>query len=205
MGKDAIATDTSIPAGTEASSHRGATRWWQWVLLYPTLAITLISAVPTWLDKYQSVRLGVSRQHLAIAEEQNNLWQANFDCARAQDIQAIRNTRNVEVGAQVCPTGDVLIRLKLPDAERPKIRWVSARSLEQQAFSWLGPTAAFAASRDGSSSQGGQSVVNQRWLKPGLLKQRVRQGGSGCVDLVINTYTGNVVSQTSVACGATGF
>ncbi len=205
MGKDAIATDASTSAANDTPSHRGATRWWQWVLLYPTLAITLISAVPTWLDKYQSVRLGVSRQHLAIAEEQNTLWQVNFECARAQDIQAIRNTRNVEVGAQVCPTGDVLIRLKLPDSEHPKIRWVSARSLEQQAFFSLGPAAAYAAPREGGPSQGPQSVVDQRWLKPGLLKQRVRQGGSGCVDLVINTYTGNVVSQTPVACGAAGF
>ena len=46
-----------------------------------------------------------------------------------------------------------------------------------------------------------QSVVNQRWIREGILKQRVRHGG-GCVDLVINTYTVNVHSQVPVACNA---
>jgi hypothetical protein len=168
------------------------------VLIYPTLAITLISALPTWIDHYQSARLGVSRQNLGLAEEQNRLWQANFDCAKAQEIQGIKTTRNVEVGAQVCPTGDVLIRLKLPDSEQPKIRWVSARSLEQNAF--FGPSAAYAAPAPfGGESQ---SVVNQRWLRAGLLKQRVRQNSGGCLDITINTYKGSVVSQRPVACGA---
>jgi hypothetical protein len=44
-------------------------------------------------------------------------------------------------------------------------------------------------------------VVNQRWLREGMLKQRVRQGG-GCLDIVINTYTGSVQSQVPVACTA---
>jgi hypothetical protein len=44
-------------------------------------------------------------------------------------------------------------------------------------------------------------VVNQRWIREGVLKQRVRQGG-GCVGLVINTYTGSVQSQMPVACNA---
>ena len=41
----------------------------------------------------------------------------------------------------------------------------------------------------------------QRGLREGMLKQRVRQGG-GCLDLVINTYTGSVQSQVPVACTA---
>jgi hypothetical protein len=34
-----------------------------------------------------------------------------------------------------------------------------------------------------------------------MLKQRVRQG-DGCVDMVINTFTGSVQSQVPVACSA---
>ena len=198
MANQAIAAEGSVPTTADTPSSRTANRWWQWLLIYPTLAITLISALPTWIDHYQSARLGVSRQNLAQAEEQNRLWQANFDCAKAQEIQGIKTTRNVEVGAQVCPTGDVLIRLKLPDSEQPKIRWVSARSLEQTAF--FGPSAAYAVPAPvGGESQ---SVVNQRWLRAGLLKQRVRQNSGGCLDIMINTYTGSVVSQSPVACSA---
>ena len=198
MANQAIVAEGSVPTTADTPSSRTANRWWQWMLVYPTLAIALISALPTWIDHYQSARLGVSRQNLVLAEEQNRLWQANFDCAKAQEIQGIKTTRNVEVGAQVCPTGDVLIRLKLPDSELAKIRWVSARSLEQTAF--FGASAAYAASASvGSESR---SVVNQRWLRAGLLKQRVRQNSGGCLDITINTYKGSVVSQTPVACSA---
>ena len=197
MANQAMAVEGSVPTNVDTPSSPTANRWWQWVLIYPTLAITLISALPTWVDHYQSARLGVSRQNLGLAEEQNRLWQANFDCAKAQEIQGIKTTRNVEVGAQVCPTGDVLIRLKLPDSEQPKIRWVSARSLEQTAF--VGPLAASAAPAPGGEPR---SVVNQRWLRAALLKQRVRQNSGGCLDITINTYTGSVVNQSPVACSA---
>src|SRR5262245_44760299 len=200
MANQAMAVEGSVPTNVNTPSSPTANRWWQWVLIYPTLAITLISPLPTWVDHYQSARLGVSRQNLGLAEEQNRLWQANFDCAKAQEIQGIKTTRNVEVGAQVCPTGDVLIRLKLPDSEQPKIRWVSARSLEQTAF--LGPSTAYAAPASSTAGGQSQSVVNQRWLRAGLLKQRGRQTSGSCLDIVINTYTGTVVRQSSVACSA---
>jgi hypothetical protein len=34
------------------------------------------------------------------------------------------------------------------------------------------------------------------------MKQRITQPGGACVDLVINTYTGGVVSRTPVNCAA---
>ena len=93
--------------------------------------------------------------------------------------------------------------MKQPDAERVSFHWVSAKTIEQrQVSALLRPAPAYAAPRDMGVTQVSQSVVSQRWLRPGLLKQRVRQG-AGCFDLVINTYTGSVVRQSPVACTAT--
>ena len=79
---------------------------------------------------------------------------------------------------------------------------MSAKTIEQrQVSALLRPSSAYAAPRDMGVTQVSQSVVSQRWLRPGLLKQRVRQG-AGCFDLVINTYTGSVVRQSPVACTA---
>ncbi|HYB43621.1 MAG TPA: hypothetical protein VEL75_17710 [Candidatus Methylomirabilis sp.] len=183
-------------------SGRGGGRWWQWLLLYPSVGVALISAIPAWIDQIQAARIGVGRRDLAQAQEQNRLWQANLDCARLQEMQRIKTNRNIEVGAQVCPSGDVLLLLKRTDSDEPSFHWVSGRLLEQQASRWLEPAAALAASRDMVSAQGSQRVLYQRWLRPGLLKQRVREGGETCSDLIINTYTGNVVSRTPVGCGA---
>jgi hypothetical protein len=201
MSDSALQATLPVPATAEATERPTANRWWQWVLLYPALAVALVSAVPTWIDHVQAMRIGVDRRNLAQAQEQNKLWQVNLECARVQEIQRIKTARNMEIGAQVCPSGDVLLLLKRPEAEQPTFRWVSARTLEQEARVSL-VTPAYADEREvPRTTTIAQSVVNQRWLRPGVLKQRVR-GANGCADLVINTYTGSVTSRMPVSCGA---
>jgi hypothetical protein len=199
--RNITASAAIVPSARGNSSTRPATTWWQWLLLYPSLVATLLSAVPTWMGHIQAANLGVKTSDLAQAKEQKRLWEINLDCTRAQEIQRIRTTRATEVGAQVCPSGDVLVQLRRPGAEQTIYRWVSARTLEQEASLLFHPATAYAASAGTAVAQLSQSVVNQRWIRDGILKQRVRQGG-GCVDLVINTYTGSVQSQVPVACNA---
>lgn len=201
MRNNAAASIATTHDTREVSSARTTVTWWQWMLLYPSLVATLLSAVPTWLDHIQAANIGVKTSDLAQAKEQKRLWEANLDCARAQEIQRIRTTRDTEVGAQVCPSGDVLVQIRRPSGDRNIFRWVSARTLEQEASLLLRPAAAYASQAQTVVAQVPQSVVNQRWIREGMLKQRVRQGG-GCVDLVINTYTGNVQSQVPVACNS---
>src|SRR5215468_3222486 len=145
MANSAITTEFPTAPTVETPSAT-ASRWWQWVLLYPTLAITLISAVPTWIDHLRAWQIGVSRRDLAQAQEQNRLWRDNLECTKAQEFQRIKTKRNMEVGAEVCPSGDVLLSLKRPEAEQPTFRWVSARTLEQEASVLFGLTVAYAAS-----------------------------------------------------------
>jgi hypothetical protein len=193
----------TVPDTSKTSSSTGATRWWQWMLLYPSLAVTIVTAVPSWVDHVQAMKIGVNSRDLAQAQEQRRLWEANLECAQIQEIQRIRTNHNAEVGARVCPTGDVLLQMKQPDAERASFHWVSAKTIEQRQMSaLLRPSSAYAAPRDMVVTQVSQSVISQRWLQPGVLKQRVRQGAA-CFDLVINTYTGSVVRQSPVACTAT--
>lgn len=201
MRNDATVSTAEVPDTREASSARTAATWWQWMLLYPSLVATLLSAVPSWIDHIQAANIGVKTSDLAQAKEQKRLWETNLACTQAQEIQRIRTTRDTEVGAQVCPSGDVLVQLRRPRADQTIYRWVSARTLEQEASLLFHPAAAYASPGEMVVAQVPQSVVNQRWLREGMLKQRVRQG-SGCVDLVINTYTGSVNSQVAVSCSA---
>jgi len=199
--RNATVSATTVPDTREAPAARTAATWWQWMLLYPSLVATLLSAVPTWLDHIQAANLGVKTSDLAQAKEQKRLWETNLACTRVQEIQRIRTSRDTEVGAQVCPSGDVLVQLRRPSADQTIYRWVSARTLEQEASLLFHPAIANASPGETVVAQLPQSVVDQRWLQEGMLKQRVLQGG-GCVDLVINTYTGSVQSQVAVACTA---
>ena len=90
--------------------------WWQWVLLYPTLIVSLLTAIPAWIDKYQAYKLGINSKALAAANEQNQLWQANLECTKSQEFQRVTNQHKIEVGAHLCPSGDLLVFIRHPDA-----------------------------------------------------------------------------------------
>ena len=177
MRNNAIVSIATTPDPREGLTARTTAIWWQWMLLYPSLVATLLSAVPTWLDHIQAANIGVKTSDLAQAKEQKRLWEANVSCTRTQEFQRIRTTRDAEVGVQVCPSGDVLVQLRGPGADQIIYRWVSVRTLEQEASLLFHPAAADASSGETVVAQVPQSVVNQRWLREGMLKQRVQQGG----------------------------
>ena len=169
--RDAMETEAmpaSLPIATtsEASASRTTMKWWQWFLVYPTVGLALVSALPTWAGLVQSFQIGVPFGQVSEAQGQDRLWGKNFECASRQEIQWIKTPRNIQIGARVCPSGDVLVLAKRPESEEMTFRWVSAEVLERRALSLLGLTAAYASSREVTGPQGGYNVMSQRWLKP---------------------------------------
>ena len=55
----------TVPDTSKTSASTSATRWWQWMLLYPSLAVTIVTAVPSWIDHVQAMKIGVSSRDLA--------------------------------------------------------------------------------------------------------------------------------------------
>lgn len=202
MRNDATAVATTVSDARDAPAARAVPRWWQLMLLYPSLVATLLAVVPVWMDHIQAAYLGVNTRDLVQAKEQNRLWQTNRECPRTEEIQRIRTGRDMEIGAQVCPSGDVLLLVNRPGAGRITYRWVSARTLERDVLLLLQPAEVNAEAREMRVARLAQRVLDQRWLQPGMLNQRVRQSDGACADLVINTYTGSARSLGPVACTA---
>jgi hypothetical protein len=174
------------------------TTWWQWVLVYPTLAISLAGSMPELIGSLtKEVPFGKS----ADADEQNRLWRANIECAKNSG-QIIRNRHNVEIGSVVCDSGDVLLKGKLPDADDYAYRWVSWNTIAppaKTALSLVGT--AHAAERPGPAMvrDQGPSVVCQRWVGNGQLLRRLSIN-KACVDEVVNTYNGRVIRRNPAPC-----
>lgn len=188
--------------GNAAPPPEKPTQWWQWMLLYPTLAVSLLTAIPEWMDKYQAYKLGVSSKTLDAANEQNQLWQKNLECTKTLDFRSVTNPHNIQVGAHVCPTGDLLVLIKHPGTVAPQYRWVGFNTF-LVAGSLISPAVAYAATPEIVLAQDLlPRVINQRWLQPGLLKQRLAYPNGACFDVVVNTYTGAVVSQAPTACNS---
>ena len=84
MRNSMIASIATTPDTREARSARTAASRWQWMLLYPSLVATLLSAVPSWLDHIQAANIGVKTSDLAQAKEQKRLWETGRRPGAAQ-------------------------------------------------------------------------------------------------------------------------
>jgi hypothetical protein len=177
------------------------TKWWQWALVYPTLGVALISAVPTWVTLFQSYRLGVPFQKVDEAKDNERFFSDNFTCLQTAKFERVKNEFNIEVGAKVCPSGDIIIFTQAPTS-KPRFKWIGFRSLNVSSqLQLLKPAYAQVPyySERVQPIPVQFEVICQKWLQTGLLLQRVRYP-NGCWDTVINTYTGVVVSQNPAPC-----
>jgi len=205
-----------------ASAAAGPRRWWQWLLVYPTVAVAVIGALPTGIEAARSFNLGVPFGQSADARTQNRLWQENFECPQKANFNTTVNSKKVEIGSAVCESGDVLLFGKRIEWDRPQYRWVSWNEVAPtgkstaNSVAWLGLVSearaaeperivlAQAAPRAGDSSrlmmaQTESRVICQRWVANGQLLQRVATPNT-CYDQVINTFNGWVVSKHTAPC-----
>lgn len=185
-----------------------AKRWWQWLLLYPGLGIAMLGAVPTYLEAYRSYNLGVAFGGSYNANEQNRLWQENFACAQKANFSATTNKKKVEIGSVVCDSGDVLLRAKRPEWDQPQLRWVSWTEVASGQSGSKSTQALLDVFKSANASETpplilaqapAPTVLCQRWVGPGQLLQRIGTA-TGCVDQVINTYNGLVISSRPAPC-----
>ncbi|HEU4969498.1 hypothetical protein [Sphingomonas sp.] len=184
--------------------------WWQWLLVYPALVIALITAVPNWVEKYRSARLGLNGKTVAEAEQQNDLWKRNLACASAP-FSWYSNPSNVKVDATICDSGDILVRASTP-SNGQFFKWVPIDDVvaqKTQVASLIESAARAAAARGPISrpdrpggvqlAQMNAQVICQKFLNPRYLLRRV-QTPQGCFDEVIDTYNGAAVQRTPAPC-----
>jgi len=205
----------------QVNEHRPAA-WWQWMIMYPTLVVSLVGAVPQYKDWITALHLGVPPGSVAQAEEQRRLWERNFECARKEEPKTVTTPSNIKVVVTPCPSGDVLVEVNTPDSGK-NIRWIALNTFLREASLAPGIRKAFAAEGHlGAYNQGGSTaerrkaagdfprqavfaqassgVVCQKRLSNGHIIRRIRLEGGGCLDEVINPYTGQVVDSRPAPC-----
>src|SRR3569832_431592 len=75
--------------------------WWQGVLVYPALAVTILSSIPTYFEFIGSKEIGVPFGQYRLAVKENQLWKENADCA-ATPFDGVKTLTAIEVDAVVC-------------------------------------------------------------------------------------------------------
>lgn len=199
-----------IPPADSPSDRLLPKSWWQWVLVYPTLAISLASAAPNWVSQLKAYSLGV--RSVPEAEKQNALWQRNAACA-ALPFKGYMNPKHVQVDATICDSGDILVHAVTPD-NASIFKWLALDDVVRPApsggglfipaanaatvSSRLTPAIASNASPEMVKAQFQVNVICQR-MNGRYLIRRVATP-QGCFDEVIDTYSGAVVQRNGAPC-----
>jgi hypothetical protein len=119
MSIDAVKSHSAADAEPASPAPR---RWWQWFLVYPAVAVALVSAIPTYIELFNSSKFDVPFGQSSLAKQQNDLWERNLTCSAAP-LDPFVNEYNVEVDAIICKSGDVLVRVRTPN-KKTFYRWV---------------------------------------------------------------------------------
>jgi hypothetical protein len=171
--------------------------WWQWLLLYPALATSVVAAIPTIIESVKAYKLGVDFGKADLAEQQNKLWQKNLTCAQSP-FDWFTNDDNVQIDATICKSGDVLVRVKRPATDY-HFRWVQVDSvIKEKTTASLWPFSVAYASEPIKVAQG-QPPICQYFVQPGIVALRY-WSPSGCFEDLINTFTGQTVGRRLSIC-----
>ncbi len=167
-----------------SSGIQWPSKWWQWLLVYPGLAVALIPIVTEYLKS-------------SDGDKQVALWTKNISCIEAP-FAGVLNEFNVQTSATICKSGDVLVRFIGPGDKRA-YRWVGVELFGLRSagtFNVIGDAMAQA-----PAVHQREETVCQWTLPDGWVIRRVKIDGS-CFEERIWAATGEVRRRQQVDCRA---
>ena len=200
-------------------------RWWQWLLIYPALAISLLTAAPQWIDKLQALANNVQNRSYVEAMEQHDLYEKNLSCTTLP-FDWYSTPDDVDVDATLCDSGDLYVRAQTPDRKQftyfvPLERVTGTtksggaaqtalilpeRGLAKLAVSRVPATAAATNEcqppKPPPQQPGTATVVCTKFIDSRNVLRHVSTP-DGCFDQVFDSYTGQMVRSTKVLCRTT--
>lgn len=110
---------------TVPTEHPKPTTFWQYVVVYPALAMGLAGSIPTVVQQVKAWRLETTAAKVQLVAEQQQLWERNVDCLHESGMYEVDGPHGIVIRVTLCSkTGDTLIRYHV--REWPAIyRWVS--------------------------------------------------------------------------------
>ena len=173
-------------------------KWWQWILVYPTLAISLLSLLP---EVARILETGAPWGETVQAKAQHEMWKENFDCTKTTTPVTVQNTHNIAVSSLVCPSGDILITGKRPEDVDTTFMWVSLDNVLAGDISSAFSIFPRAYAEPPVDYQAPYRVICQRWVADSVIYTRIYTEGS-CYDQYFNTYLNRLTSSTRVNCNS---
>ena len=180
-------------------------KWWQWFLMYPALIVALLGAGPQFYSWGKGLVAGlpfgvVISQDSGRLLARNKAYDRNHDCLIGSEIQQVKpkTKTNYSIELITCPSGDILITLtSIQNQSLQKSDWIFTSDLFQHAS--LFSTSAFA---QGAGTPPGPTPVEILDAKTtgSVLTKRVKLSNNTCVDEMVDTFTGRLLSRRPAPC-----
>lgn len=194
-------SNVSNSSAKQADPSENPKKWWQWFLVYPLFATSLIAAIPTYIETIKAKSIHVAFGQSKIAKEADDLWRTNLECTSAP-FDPFVNAHNVKVDATICKSGDVFVKVFSPDGKK-SFEWVAVNNVIKEDVNAGLISAAYASSTPQPILVAlNGDVICQRYLEPGRVLRRTSVNGRECFDEIINTYTGRVESTSPAPCSS---
>jgi hypothetical protein len=173
-------------------------RWWQWVLMYPTIVIALFAGIPQIYHWVSATTMGLSPfADVATAQAQQKAWERNVDCLHNIDHVKPTSSTNYAIDLVTCPSGDILVTLTpLQNPDLQVSRWIVTKALFTEIAQWSLIRGAMAQSPPGSTPERIVDIKKQG----ATVIRRVQLADGTCIDETIDAYTGRRLSQKSAPC-----
>jgi hypothetical protein len=177
-------------------------RWWQWMLMYPTIAIALAGAVPQYFQWSSAFAMGLPIfGDVGDAQQQEKTWERNINCLRSIDHIKPTSSTNYSIDLVSCPTGDILVTLTpLQNPDQQVSRWIITKVLFTQVAD-SSPARVELAQAVGAPPATPDSVRVVDIKKQGTsVVRRIQRSDNTCVDETIDAYTGRRLDQKQAPC-----
>ena len=178
------------------------THWLNQVLT-SSLLVALIGAIPQYGQWVWAVTHDVPSDRVDQVIEQKELWEENFGCYKQANSYTVNTVNQELIELTVCPnTGDLLLKLEVENT-KPIYQWIAHRkllNLESDIALNSGVALAVESPLLKQTDQSTSNVLCQTMLPDGTIKRVIQQPDGQCVEEIVNPYTGEVISQTTVAC-----
>lgn len=174
------------------------------ILVYPALAVAAIGAAPQYIQVFKAVKRDVPVNEVAMTEREHNLWVKNLNCVGTLVLPDTALPDNTRVGARVCPSGDVLVKVKRATGAET-YRWLPLEDPKPAATvaSLIGISTAAAAEGIPDTRVASSELACHHWQdqSQGVLVRRVHENNQ-CYEETLNTFTGRVISKRPIPCNA---
>jgi hypothetical protein len=177
-------------------------RWWQWMLMYPTIAIALAGAIPQYYQWVAALAIGVSPfDDVGDARQQEKTWERNINCLRSIDHIKPTSSTNYSIDLVSCPSGDILVTLiPLQNPDQQVSRWIVTKTLFTQVAD-AAPAHLELAQAVVAPAQSPDPVRVLDIKKQGAsVVRRIQRSDNSCVDESIDAYTGRRLAQQPAPC-----